>query len=73
MSIRKTSVAIDEGLLERARLALGTTTLRQTIEVAFLEVLRARARHDEVAALSQMRGMDLDDPELMRRAWDRTA
>ncbi len=73
MSTRKTSVAVNEDLLARARRALGTTTLRETIEVAFLEVLRTRARQDEVAAWSGMRGTDLPDPEVMRGAWERDA
>jgi Arc/MetJ family transcription regulator len=43
MSTRKTSVAIDERLLNAARKVLNTTTVRETIEKALLEVLRARA------------------------------
>jgi Arc/MetJ family transcription regulator len=69
MATRKTSIEIDESLLNRARNALGTATLRETVEEAFLEVLRERARRDEVAALSSMRGMDLDDEKVMAKAW----
>ena len=69
MAFRKTSVEIDQALLERARDALGTSTLKETIEEAFLEVLRERARRDEVVALGDMRGMDLDNPEIMAKAW----
>lgn len=69
MATRKTSIEIDESLLNRARDALGTATLRETVEEAFLEVLRERARRDEVAALSSMRGMDLDDEKVMAKAW----
>ena len=42
---------------ERAKEALGTTTVRETIHQAFLEVLKSRARLDEIAALE---GGDLD-------------
>jgi Arc/MetJ family transcription regulator len=69
MSTRKTSIEIDQELLEEVRDVLGTTTLRDTVEQAFLEVLRERARREEVQALSTMRGMELDDSDVMARAW----
>lgn len=69
VSIRKTSVEINEELLEAVKRILATATVKETIERAFLEVLRTRARHEEVEALSTMRGMDLADSEVMARAW----
>ena len=39
------------------------------MEEAFLEVLRERARREEVEALTGMEGMDLDDKEVMAGAW----
>jgi len=69
MSTRKTSVEIDEGLLEEVRGILATSTIRETIEEAFREVVRQRARREEIEALSLMRGMELDDPEVMAGAW----
>ena len=69
MSTRKTSVAIDEDLLRAAKEILKTRTVRETIERALREVLRSRARADEVRALSTMRDFDLDDPEVMTKAW----
>lgn len=69
MSTRKTSVQIDEELLGQARRILETETIRETIEEAFLEVLRTEARREEAAALREMDGMDLDDPEVMVGAW----
>ncbi|MCH7531855.1 MAG: hypothetical protein IIB36_08885 [Gemmatimonadetes bacterium] len=69
MAKRKTSIEIDVGLLDRVRSALGTSTIKETVEEAFLEVLRERARRDEVDALARMRGMDLDDPQVMTGAW----
>ena len=68
MAKRKTSIEIDVGLLDRVRSALGTSTIKETVEEAFLEVLRERARRDEVDALARMRGMDLDDPQVMNGA-----
>ena len=69
MSIRKTSVEINEELLSAVQRVLSTATIKETIEGAFREVLRAEARREEVEALSTMRGMDLADPDVMSRAW----
>lgn len=69
MARRKTSVTIDEDLLATVQDLLETRTIKDTIEQAFLEVLRSRAREEEVAALSSMSGMELDDDRVMARAW----
>ncbi len=69
MGARKTSVAIDEELLAAAKTALNTNTVRATIEQALLEVLRTRARREEVQALRSMNGIDLADPVVMANAW----
>jgi Arc/MetJ family transcription regulator len=69
MAVRKTSVEINEELLSAVQEVLSTATLKETIEEAFREVLRAEARREEVEALSTMRGMDLTDPDVMSRAW----
>lgn len=71
MPTRKTSVEIDTHLLEQVQDALRTTTIRDTVEEAFLEVLRVRARREEVEALASMEGTDLADPEIMAGAWRR--
>lgn len=71
MSSRKTSVVIDEDLLAAVQAVLDTKTVKDTIKHAFLEVLRAKAREEEVEALSSLRGMDLDDKEVMAGAWRR--
>jgi Arc/MetJ family transcription regulator len=69
MSYRKTSLEIDESLFAAAQRTLGTGTLRETVEEAFREVLRAEARREEVRVLSSMEGLDLADPEIMSKAW----
>lgn len=69
MSNRKTSVEINEELLAAVQQVLSTATLKETIEEAFREVLRAEARREEVEALSTMRGLDLADPDVMSKAW----
>ena len=55
--------------MDEVRRILGTSTLKETVEEAFLEVLREHARREEVEALSEMRGMDLDYPGVMAAAW----
>ena len=69
MSTRKTSVVIDEDLLSAVQEILETRTVKDTIEQAFLEVLRAKAREEEVEALAARKGMDLGDGEVMSKAW----
>ena len=71
MGTRKTSVEINEELLEQAQAVLKTATVKATVEGALLEVVRARARREEVEALSVMAGMDLADPAVMAGAWRR--
>lgn len=69
VSSRKTSVVIDEDLLEAVQTVLDTKTVKDTIERAFIEVLRAKARQEEIEALASLQGMDLDDDEVMAGAW----
>lgn len=69
MSVRKTSVEINEDLLTAVQRVLSTATLKDTIEQAFREVLRAQARREEVEALSTLRGMELSDEKVMSKAW----
>ncbi|MFU8804049.1 MAG: type II toxin-antitoxin system VapB family antitoxin [Bradymonadaceae bacterium] len=69
MTTRKTSVTIDEDLLAEARDVLHTETVRETIHLALLEVVRARARREEIEALQTMENSDLDDDEVMAGAW----
>jgi Arc/MetJ family transcription regulator len=67
--VRKTSVEINEELLAAVQRALSTTTIKDTIEEAFREVLRAEARREEVEALATMSGLDLSNSDLMTMAW----
>ncbi len=69
VTIRKTSVEINEELLEAVRKILGTKTVKETVEKAFREVVSAEARREEIEALETMRGMDLDRPDVMGGAW----
>ena len=69
MAARKTSVVIDEELLTSVQDALATRTVKDTIEQAFLEVLRARARRAEIQVLATMEEMDLANAVVMGGAW----
>lgn len=69
MSTRKTSVEINEELLSEVQRVLSTVTLKDTIEQASQEILKAEARREEVETLSTMRGLDLADEEVMAGAW----
>ncbi len=71
MGARKTSVEINEELLAAVQEILATATVKETVEQAFREVIRAQARRKEVTALTTMTGMDLADPEIMAGAWRR--
>jgi len=67
--LRKTSVEISEELLAAVQRVLSTSTIKETIDAAFREVLCVRARRDEVEALTSMDGMDLADAGIMAKAW----
>ena len=65
----ETSVDIDNDLPEQARNLLETSSIRETIHCALLEVVRAAARCQEVEALVTMDELDLADGEIMKNAW----
>ena len=67
--MRKTTVAIDENLLEQARRVLGTSSLEETIDGALREVLRGDARRQEIKALAEMDGLDLANKDVIAKAW----
>lgn len=65
----KTSLEINDSKLKQAREILGTQTKRATVDAALDEVIRRRLRLRLLDRLTQMEGLDLDDAELMTRAW----
>ena len=67
--MRKTSVDIDDRLLEQVRDVLGTSSIKETIDSALREVMRADARRREIRALAVMDGLDLADGKVMAKAW----
>ena len=67
--MKKTSVVIDDRLLEQVQDLLGTRSIRDTIDRALREIVRNEARRQEIAALSEMDGLDLANEEIMAGAW----
>ena len=67
--MRKTSVDIDDRLLDQVRNVLGTSSIKDTIDGALREVMRAEARRREIRALAVMEGLDLADEKVMAKAW----
>lgn len=67
--MRKTSVEIDDGLIEQVRILLGTSSIKETIDSALREVLRREARRQEIEALARMDGLELSNEKVMAGAW----
>lgn len=67
--MRKTSVEIDDGLIEQVRVLLGTSSIKETIDSALREILRLEARRREIEALVNMDGLELSDEKVMASAW----
>lgn len=67
--MRKTTLVVDDKKLGRARRILGTKGIRDTIERALDEVIAYQERRRAVDQLRTMEGLDLDDPEIMGKAW----
>ena len=68
-AMHKTTVVVDDRKLASARRILGTTGIRDTFDRALDEVIALGARRREIERLRTMRGMELDRPEVMRKAW----
>lgn len=64
----KTSVEIDDRLIEQARNLLGATSIEETFERALLKVVR----REEIRSLAQMDGLDLSNEQVMAEAWSRS-
>jgi Arc/MetJ family transcription regulator len=72
-AMAKRLVDIDDGVLEEARRVLGTSTIKDTVNTALEESVKA-VRRRAVTKEGLMRAgallQDLGDPEVMARAWD---
>ena len=70
--MRRTSVEIDEMRLARAQCALGTTGVKDTIDMALHEVIRADLRRRLAARVRSGQGVDRCEEVLVAsRGWQR--
>ena len=67
--MRKTTIIMDEDLLERVSEILGTRGIKGTIDAALREVVAMDARRKVIKQLRAMDGLDLNRPEVMENAW----
>ena len=63
---RKTTITVDDDLLAKAQAVLGTRGLKDTVDEALTEIVRAALRRDLAARLASGEGLDFD--EATRRA-----
>lgn len=68
-TVRKTTLEIDEGVLEDVRRILGTRGIKDTVDAALREVRVQDARRHLIDQLRTFDGLDLDDQDVMRAAW----
>ncbi|HEX4213298.1 MAG TPA: type II toxin-antitoxin system VapB family antitoxin [Candidatus Dormibacteraeota bacterium] len=67
--MKKTTLEVDEVLVEEASRVLGTRGLKATVDRALREVVAAEARRQVVEQLSTMEGLELDSPAVRAQAW----
>jgi hypothetical protein len=66
---RITTLAIDERKYADVKAILGTSTLKDTVDRSFDEILVRAARARSIDRLRSMDGLDLDKPSVMEKAW----
>lgn len=66
---RKTSFEVDFAKIDAAKDILGTTTLTDTVDGALGEVIKLEQRQRLVELLFDSDALQLDDPNVMARAW----
>lgn len=66
---RRTTIEIDDELLGRAREVLGTKGLRDTVEAALDQVVKAELRRQLAERLADPDGLDRDALLEARRTW----
>jgi Arc/MetJ family transcription regulator len=67
--VSKRLVDIDDDALERARTALGTVTIKETVHRALTEAVALDRRRRMMERLSRDGLPDLRDPTVMAGAW----
>jgi Arc/MetJ family transcription regulator len=69
LSMRRTTLDIDDNMLSKARQILGTNGIKDTVDEALREIVRREAGRRLIARLKE--NEDLTNPEIMARAWPR--
>lgn len=67
--MRKTTIEFDEATEKAVEQVLGTRGLKATVDRSFRTVLALGARLELIEQLKTMDGLDLDDREIMAKAW----
>jgi Arc/MetJ family transcription regulator len=67
--MHKTTLEVDEALVEQAGAILGTRGLKATVQRALEEVVAREARQRFAERLRRMDGLDLDQADVMAQAW----
>ena len=67
--MKKTTLVIDEVLVDRAQAILGTRGLKATIDRALTKIVELDARRRAVAQLEAMDRLDLDREAVLAEAW----
>ena len=65
----KRLIDVDDTLLEQASDVLRTRTMKDTVNQALGEVVRAELRRRHADRLVRMDGLEIDDSEVMAGAW----
>jgi hypothetical protein len=65
--MKRTTLELDERKVELAAAALGTRTVRETVDRCLDEVIAQAARERLIERLSE--ATDLADPAVMQQAW----
>ena len=68
---RRTSIVVDDALLEEAQQALGTRGLKETVYAALNEAIKSRRRKQLLARLRDRNGFDDDALRQARDEWRR--
>lgn len=67
MAIRRTTIEVDEDLLAKAQDVLGTSGLKDTVDAALDEVVRAHLKRRLIERIKTGKGIDRS-PHLLRAA-----
>jgi Arc/MetJ family transcription regulator len=67
--MHRTTVVIDEKKLAKVQRLLGTKGIRDTVERALDEIIAADLRRQAFDRLRTMEGLELDNPDVMGKAW----